>query len=238
VTIQIFSVKKSATSTIIHETMKMKSSIILTAVILLSLKIFGQNSPTCNDLQVEEIYVDTTDAMVLTISNSCSDCASAMNGPVYCELMVISTIAPFDTLAANNCYCFQTPENDGERTYSINSFVSVIPPISTLRVSFIYCGCESIPFASGLSLDESGYAKGYSIFPNPSNSHLTLHSSIALKEATLTIFNSNGQQIQQSKNISGKNFTLDSGNLSCGLYFVEVVQDNRTILKDRIIIER
>jgi Secretion system C-terminal sorting domain len=218
--------------------MKMKSSIILTSAISLSLKIFGQNPLTCSDLQVEEIYIDTTGAWALTIGNSCSDCASAMSGPVYCELMVISTIAPFDTLAANNCYCFQTPENNGERTYSINPFVSVIPPLSTLRVSFIYCGCESIPFASGLSIDESASDKGYSILPNPSNSHPTLSTYIALKEATLKIFNSSGQQVRQFKNISGKSFTLDSGDLSGGLYFIEVVQDNRTILKDRIILEQ
>jgi hypothetical protein len=216
----------------------MKSFIVLTIPFLLSLTIFGQNPPTCSDLAIEEIYIDTTGSWALTLSNSCSDCASAMNGPVYCELMVISTIAPFDTLAANDCYCFQTPENNGERTYTISSVVSTIPALSALRVSFIYCGCDSIPFASGMSIDESERDKGYSIFPNPSNSNPTLHTFTALKEATLTIYNSNGQQIQQLKNISGKNFTLDPGDSSDGLYFIEVVENSKTLIKERFIIER
>jgi hypothetical protein len=74
------------------------------------------------------------------------------------------------------------------------------------------------------------------IFPNPFFSQTTLHSNIIFNDAILTVYNSYGQQIKQIKNISGQTIILQRDNLSSGLYFLQLTQDNKTFARDKLII--
>ena len=74
------------------------------------------------------------------------------------------------------------------------------------------------------------------IYPNPFTSTTTLQTDKILKDATLTVYSSFGQQVKQIKNISGHTIALYRENLSSGLYFVCLTQDNKIIKTDKLII--
>lgn len=74
------------------------------------------------------------------------------------------------------------------------------------------------------------------IFPNPFSIQTTLQTNIFLKNAILTVYTTFGQQIKQIKNISGQTITLSRDNLSSGLYFIRLTQDNKTFTSDKLII--
>ena len=74
------------------------------------------------------------------------------------------------------------------------------------------------------------------LYPNPLSSSTTLHSNKLLKDATLTLYNSYGQKVKEIKNISGHTVILSRDNLSSGLYFVHLTQDNQVITTKKLII--
>jgi photosystem II stability/assembly factor-like uncharacterized protein len=75
-----------------------------------------------------------------------------------------------------------------------------------------------------------------SVEPNPWVTQTTLQSTVMLNDATLTIFNSIGQRVQQLKNISGQVITIYRGNLPAGLYILSISENNNPIATRKIII--
>jgi alpha-tubulin suppressor-like RCC1 family protein len=72
--------------------------------------------------------------------------------------------------------------------------------------------------------------------PNPFTSTTTLISCKLFDNATLTVFNSNGQQVKQITNLSGQKIILNRDNLSCGLYYVRLTQKNKAIATGKVLI--
>lgn len=75
-----------------------------------------------------------------------------------------------------------------------------------------------------------------SVFPNPFVMQTTLQTNVLLKNATLTLYNSTGQQINQINNIAGYKITLQRGNLVSGLYYIRLSQDNNIIATSKLIV--
>lgn len=76
------------------------------------------------------------------------------------------------------------------------------------------------------------------IFPNPFSSVTTLHTDKLLKSATLTVYNSCGQQVKQIKYISGQTITLFRENLPSGMYFIRLTEDNKVITTKKLLVIR
>ena len=74
------------------------------------------------------------------------------------------------------------------------------------------------------------------ISPNPFTYQTTLKTDNYLQNATLTLYNSLGQQIRQVQNISGLTFNLKRENLPIGLYFLKLSQENKIITTDKLVI--
>lgn len=72
--------------------------------------------------------------------------------------------------------------------------------------------------------------------PNPFSIQATLQTDNLLTNAILTVYNYLGQPVKEIKNISGQTVVLDRGNLSSGLYFIKLTQDNETLSKDKLLI--
>ncbi len=85
-------------------------------------------------------------------------------------------------------------------------------------------------------LDETHEQNQLSILPNPFSTHATLQSGKFFKDATLTVYNSFGQTVKQIKNISGQTIILQRDNLPIGLYFLQLTQDNKTFITEKLII--
>jgi acetyl esterase/lipase len=75
------------------------------------------------------------------------------------------------------------------------------------------------------------------LYPNPFSSSTTIETSDNFNNLTLTIFNLNGQQVKEIKNISGSGFTLYRDNLASGLYFMRLTQDSKLVLMDKLAID-
>ncbi len=74
------------------------------------------------------------------------------------------------------------------------------------------------------------------IYPMPFSVQTTLQTSKALIDATLTLYNSVGQQVKQVKHINGKTINLQRDYLQNGAYFVIVTQNNQFIAKEKLIV--
>ena len=74
------------------------------------------------------------------------------------------------------------------------------------------------------------------IIPNPFSVSTILQTDKVFKDATLTVYNSSGQQVKQINNISGQIITLHRDNLSNGLYFLCLTQDNKIFATDKLVI--
>jgi len=74
------------------------------------------------------------------------------------------------------------------------------------------------------------------IFPNPYSIQTTLQVNNFIKDATLTMYNLFGQEVKQLKNISGQSITLQRDNLPSGLYFIRLVQDNKIVATEKLVI--
>lgn len=84
------------------------------------------NWPDCNKMVVNNVVL-ANDSLHVTLYNNCTDCDAGMDGPVYCEMRVIRTVAPYDTLALSDCYCFFTPDNQSALTFSVKANVQQLP---------------------------------------------------------------------------------------------------------------
>jgi len=76
----------------------------------------------------------------------------------------------------------------------------------------------------------------YKLFPNPFSFETILRTNDNLRNATLTIYYSYGQQVKQIKNICSQTIVVHRDNLPSGLYYVSLTQGNKTLLTDKLII--
>jgi hypothetical protein len=100
----------------------------------------------------------------------------------------------------------------------------------------LYGDSPSVCYDFTTSITENRSKLSVTIFPNPFSSEMTLQSDKYFKNATLTLYNVQGQQVKRINNISGQTFTLHRDNLSHGMYFLQLTQDNKILTTDKIII--
>jgi hypothetical protein len=74
------------------------------------------------------------------------------------------------------------------------------------------------------------------VFPNPFSNETTLKANQTIKNATISIINTFGQQVRQIKNFTGNELKLRRENLSAGIYFIRLMQENKIIASYKLII--
>lgn len=84
---------------------------------------------------------------------------------------------------------------------------------------------------------ETSFQNDLKIYPNPTSSQFTFETTVVLKQATLLVENCFGQTVSQMKNINGKTAVFSFENLPQGLYFVRILEDNKTIATKKLIIK-
>lgn len=100
----------------------------------------------------------------------------------------------------------------------------------TILENYLQC------FNGTLSVDTELNKTAITIFPNPFSSQTIMQSDNLFLDATLTVYNSFGQQVKQINNISGQTFTFHRDNLPCGLYFIHLTQDGKTFSIIKLVI--
>jgi hypothetical protein len=201
----------------------MKTIAALFIASLFSLNTMGQSDPSCVDFVVDSIAITPlTGQMQVTIKNNCTNCSSGLNGCVYWEMMVIRSVAPFDTLASSSCFCLQTPNNSTSKLYSFLSSVPILPPLNELQVSFKcgpFVGCDTVPFSSALLLSSVQKEVALSIMPNPIKDYVSIQ--LTASDISLEVIDVLGK-ICITKKVDTLMAVIDFSALGNGLYFIQV----------------
>lgn len=74
------------------------------------------------------------------------------------------------------------------------------------------------------------------LYPNPFNKQTTLSTDKILNNAILTMNNIYGQVVKQIENINGQTIFLKRDNLSKGIYFIQLSENNLNLTSKKIII--
>ena len=75
-------------------------------------------------------------------------------------------------------------------------------------------------------INSTGQEQSLKVVPNPFSEQTILKTDYIFKNATLLVYNSNGQLKKRVNNISGKTITFHRDNLPGGQYFLTVTQDD------------
>lgn len=75
------------------------------------------------------------------------------------------------------------------------------------------------------------------VFPNPTNGKLYIASNENLDDAFVIVKNISGQKIKSSKFTSTETYEIDLTNYSKGVYFIEVIPENKSTSRIKIILQ-
>ena len=103
---------------------------------------------------------------------------------------------------------------------------------------FLMLNCFGYASSANVFINEYQNNNLFSIFPNPFSSTTTLRTDKNFKDATLIVYNLFGQEVKEMKNISGQSITLQRDNLPSGLYFIRLMQDNKIIATDKLVVSQ
>jgi hypothetical protein len=168
----------------------------------------------------------------------------------FCVYLNIDTIIPAcptdnPTVVNIGCVPFDSISNINWKHHSFNFIAPSNSNIiafsgAACNVTEVYYYLDNINLTSNPStaINEIKTNEEYkcTLFPNPFSIWTTFHTDKILKDATLTVYNLYGQEVKQIKNISGQSSTFYRDNLSNGLYFFQLTQDNKIVMTNKLVI--
>ncbi len=139
--------------------------------------------------------------------------------------------------------------DSGQSWYTINNGLKKLSlgPVIIFNDT-LYAGTRSIFLEDGngvwklplnslhIGIPESSMHGVFQLSPNPFSSTAVLRSPVPLHNATLCLFNSFGQSVGEINNVNGRSVSLQRKNLSSGMYFVLLLQDNKIVGTEKFII--
>ncbi len=101
----------------------------------------------------------------------------------------------------------------------------------TVTVTDKYCGLAKLTVkiaSSSVGISDNSNANNILISPNPTDNLFTIHAEQELNKAAIHVLAINGKVIYRQENVSGNDFKIDASAFSSGIYFVEVICENKT----------
>ena len=148
---------------------------------------------------------------------------------VYADPMKMYTDSNFDDNISMNITVGST-NYPGLKSFIVNRNMSVISELANLG----YSNCPEI----GLGLEELKSQYNTIIYPNPFSTTATISTSLALTDATFTVYGQNGQILKVINKINGNEFVFDNSDLQSGFYYGVITQNNQYISHVKMIIEK
>lgn len=75
-----------------------------------------------------------------------------------------------------------------------------------------------------------------SVYPNPVSTETLISICTYAKNATLDLYNSNGQNVKHISNLTGNTFKLQCENLPEGVYFIRIAEGNKILGTGKIVV--
>lgn len=107
--------------------------------------------------------------------------------------------------------------------------VTITDAIGCFRFTSVFVSCTN-------GIQQLSSQNEFHIYPNPFSSSTTLQTDKFFKDATLTVYNLQGQTVKQIENLSGQTIIFYRDNLQSGLYFIRITQDNKVFSVDKLVI--
>lgn len=89
---------------------------------------------------------------------------------------------------------------------------------------------------TGVSVNELSKQFSFSLFPNPFSDVVHIASQAELKNAQFVIHDVLGREIRKTNNMHGQHFTIERGNLSSGIYFI-TIHENENVWTEKLIVD-
>ena len=128
----------------------------------------------------------------------------------------------------------------GTNTYYGWARIDILSNSASFTIKdYAYESTPNVCIQSGqnnLDINEYSEKKHYSIFPNPFVTSTTIRTIENLVNANLIIYNSSGQIVKELKNLSGQTVFLSRDNLSSGLYYIKLTEENKLVALEKILI--
>jgi hypothetical protein len=90
--------------------------------------------------------------------------------------------------------------------------------------------------AIGTGITGESSFSGFNIYPNPFTSQTTISFTENQKNTTIRIMDVVGKEIK-TINFSGKQLIIEKGEMSKGIYFVEVTDENKKVVNKKIVLQ-
>ncbi len=100
--------------------------------------------------------------------------------------------------------------------------------------SIVDCGADEFYPTNGVV--ENFVTSQFMFYPNPFSTQFSIQANSALNDANLTIYNSSGRQVHQENHLIGSSISIRCGNLSNGIYFIQIKQDHKIISSEKIVV--
>ena len=108
--------------------------------------------------------------------------------------------------------------------------------VTSTITTHTFIGGNETTLCLTIGVNEIAEQSSVSIFPNPFSTQITLYTDKYFNDITMTVYNSFGQRVKKIENISGQTVTIFRENLSSGVYFIRLLQDNKTISVNKLVI--
>jgi hypothetical protein len=126
----------------------------------------------------------------------------------------------------------------GTNTYYGWARIDLVATSSSFTLKdYAYQGTQNTCILAGqtnLGNPKNSIKNSVSIYPNPMITSATIQTNYPLNNATLTVYNTHGQTVNQVTNISGYDIIISRENLQNGLYFIHLTEDNTTIAVEKL----
>lgn len=126
----------------------------------------------------------------------------------------------------------------GTNTYYGWARIDVVPTSSSFTLKdYAYQSTTNTCILAGqtnLGNPENAIKNSVSIYPNPMSTSTTIQTSYPVNNATLTIYNTHGQTVNQVTHISGYNIKIFKENLQNGLYFIHLTEGNTSLAIEKL----
>jgi hypothetical protein len=141
-----------------------------------------------------------------------------------------------DSLPLSSCYESYTVSSVGSGGVSTSGGTATIGGTTGNQFVQTNFGTSLNTICTNVDVNEISYENEVTVFPNPASSVTTLKFHKTILSGNLIIYNSQGKEIRNTKHITGKEISIQCNDLSDGLYFITITQNNAIPLTARFIL--
>ena len=91
-------------------------------------------------------------------------------------------------------------------------------------------------FTNTVGIEENLKNGGLTIYPNPFDYQTTINFEQELQDVTIKLIDVLGKEIK-TLNYSGSQIVIEKGEMNKGVYFVQVIDENKNVTTKKIIIQ-